>query len=57
MLPIDTLTLFIIFFSILLISVVMWAVPVRLYVEALSAGSRVGMGHLVGMRLRKLGKS
>ena len=52
--PIDTLTLFIIFFSVLLISVVMWAVPVRLYVEALSAGARVGMGYLVGMRLRKV---
>ena len=52
--PIDTLTLFIMFFGVLLISVILWAVPVRLYVEALSAGVRVGMGYLVGMRLRKV---
>ena len=52
--PIDTFTLFVIFFGVLFISVVLWAVPVRLYVEALSAGVRVGMGSLVGMRLRKV---
>ena len=50
----NILTLFVIFFGILFISVIAWAVPVRLWVEALSADARVGMGNLVGMRLRKV---
>ena len=36
------------------IVVVLWAVPVRLWIEAASAGVRIGMGYLVGMRLRKV---
>ncbi len=36
------------------IIIVMWAIPVRLWVEAISAGTRVGIGYLVGMRLRKV---
>jgi uncharacterized protein YqfA (UPF0365 family) len=36
------------------IIVVLWAVPVRLWIEAISAGVRIGMGYLVGMRLRKV---
>src|SRR5690606_13328282 len=31
-----------------------WASPVRLWVEAVFAGVRVGIGELVGMRLRKV---
>ena len=50
----DIFTLFVIFFAIFFISVIAWAVPVRLWVEALSAGVRVGMGNLIGMRLRKV---
>ena len=50
----NILTLFVIFFGILFISVIALAVPVRLWVEALSADARVGMGNLVGMRLRKV---
>ena len=50
----DVVTLMVFFFAILFISVMMWAVPVRLWIEALSAGARVGMGYLVGMRLRKV---
>ena len=50
----NILTLFVIFFGILFISVIAWAVPVRLWIEALSADARVGMGNLVGMRLRKV---
>ena len=50
----NILTLFVIFFGIFFISVIAWAVPVRLWVEALSADARVGMGNLVGMRLRKV---
>ena len=30
-----------------------WALPVRLYLEAVGSGVRVGFGDLVGMRLRK----
>ncbi len=36
------------------IFILAWAVPVRLWVEALFSGVRVGMGTLVGMRLRKV---
>jgi uncharacterized protein YqfA (UPF0365 family) len=38
----------------LVILILIWAVPVRLWVEAVSAGVRVGIGDLVGMRLRKV---
>ncbi|HEX7119440.1 MAG TPA: flotillin-like protein FloA [Longimicrobiales bacterium] len=31
-----------------------WAVPVRLWIEAVFAGVRVGLGDLIGMRLRKV---
>ena len=50
----DIVPLFLILFAIFFISVIAWAVPVRLWVEALSAGVRVGMGNLIGMRLRKV---
>ncbi|MGD2122768.1 MAG: flotillin-like protein FloA [Gemmatimonadota bacterium] len=36
------------------IAILAWAVPVRLWIEAISAGVRVGIGYLVGMRLRKV---
>lgn len=35
-----------------IVLVVLWAVPVRLWIEAISAGVRVRMTYLVGMRLR-----
>ena len=38
----------------LLVLLLAWAVPVRLWVEAVFAGVRVGLGDLVGMRLRKV---
>ncbi len=50
----DIVTLVVLFIVIAFISLVAWAVPVRLYIEALSAGARVGMGNLIGMRLRKV---
>ncbi len=31
-----------------------WAIPVRLWVEAIFAGVKIGIGELVGMRLRKV---
>ena len=37
-----------------LVSVLLWAIPVRLWIEALSAGVKVGIGTLIGMRLRKV---
>jgi uncharacterized protein YqfA (UPF0365 family) len=46
--------IFVIFAIILGVSTVLWAIPVRLWVEAISAGVRVGIGSLVGMRLRKV---
>ena len=36
------------------ISIILWAVPVRLWIEAGSAGVKVGIGSLIGMRLRKV---
>jgi uncharacterized protein YqfA (UPF0365 family) len=40
--------------AVVLLSVLAWAIPVRLWIEAISAGVRVGIGYLVGMRLRKV---
>ncbi len=40
--------------AIAFIFILAWAIPVRLWVEAISAGVRVGIGYLVGMRLRKV---
>ena len=50
----DIFSLFVLLMVIMLISVVAWAVPVRLWVEAISADVRIGIGHLIGMRLRKV---
>ena len=38
----------------ILISIIMWAVPVRLWIEAKTSSGRVGIGSLIGMRLRKV---
>ena len=40
--------------AVIFIFFVAWAIPVRLWVEAISAGVKVGIGTLVGMRLRKV---
>ena len=34
--------------------IVSWAVPLRLWIEAMASGVHVGLGSLVGMRLRKV---
>jgi uncharacterized protein YqfA (UPF0365 family) len=47
-------TLVIIFFAILLLVVLFSFIPIRLWIEALAAGVRIGLGTLVGMRLRKV---
>jgi uncharacterized protein YqfA (UPF0365 family) len=44
----------IVFLAFFLIMIVSWAVPVRLWIEAFASGVRVGLGSLVGMRLRKV---
>lgn len=36
------------------LAIIVWAVPVRLWVEAVFAGVKIGLGDLVGMRLRKV---
>jgi uncharacterized protein YqfA (UPF0365 family) len=41
-------------FAVIIIFFITWAIPVRLWIEAISAGVRVGIGTLVGMRLRKV---
>ncbi|HEX6588807.1 MAG TPA: flotillin-like protein FloA [Longimicrobiales bacterium] len=38
----------------IIILLIVWAVPVRLWVEAVFAGVRVSLGSLIGMRLRKV---
>jgi uncharacterized protein YqfA (UPF0365 family) len=55
--PADQMLGFTTFFlvaAVVFLSVLAWAIPVRLWVEAISAGVRVGIGYLVGMRLRKV---
>ena len=42
------------FALIALFMAVLWAVPVRLWIEAISAGVRIGITYLIGMRLRKV---
>ena len=49
-----TTSVFVLITSIILLSIVLWAIPVRLWVEAISAGVKVGILYLVGMRLRKV---
>jgi uncharacterized protein YqfA (UPF0365 family) len=48
---ITPVVLVLVIFALLLL---VWAVPVRLWVEAVFAGVKVGIGDLIGMRLRKV---
>ncbi len=41
-------------FAVAFVILLFWAVPVRLWIEAMSAGVQVSMTQLVGMRLRKV---
>jgi uncharacterized protein YqfA (UPF0365 family) len=41
-------------FVVIFLLLITWAVPVRLWIEAVSAGVHVGLGDLIGMRLRKV---
>jgi len=40
--------------AVVLVLLLAWAVPLRLWIEAISSGVRVGLGELIGMRLRKV---
>ena len=42
------------FLAVMVVFFVAWAIPVRLWIEAISAGVKVGIGTLIGMRLRKV---
>jgi uncharacterized protein YqfA (UPF0365 family) len=40
--------------AVIALMIISWAVPVRLWIEAIFAGVRVSIGDLIGMRLRKV---
>lgn len=40
--------------AVALLAFIVWAVPLRLWVEAVFAGVKIGLGDLIGMRLRKV---
>jgi uncharacterized protein YqfA (UPF0365 family) len=50
----DIFSLFVLVMAVAFVSLIAWAIPVRLWVEAISAGVRIGIGYLIGMRLRKV---
>ncbi len=47
-------TFALLFAALLALLALAWAVPVRLWIEAIFSGVRLGLGSLVGMRLRKV---
>ncbi|MBA2245657.1 MAG: flotillin-like FloA family protein, partial [Gemmatimonadetes bacterium] len=47
-------TLFIIFIAVVFLIIIASFVPIRLWIEAMAAGVRIGLGTLIGMRLRKV---
>ena len=47
-------TFALLFAGFIAIMVLLWAVPVRLWIEAISSRASVGLGSLIGMRLRKV---
>jgi uncharacterized protein YqfA (UPF0365 family) len=47
-----TTGLFVIFIAFVLFALILWIVPVALFVQALLSGAYVGIGTLIGMRLR-----
>ncbi|MFW6039874.1 MAG: flotillin-like FloA family protein, partial [Gemmatimonadota bacterium] len=46
--------MFLVFAGVMFIAILSWAVPLRLWLEAFASGVRVGLGNLIGMRLRKV---
>ena len=51
------MSVLLLFGVVLLLFMLAWAVPVRLWVSAIFSGVRVGLGTLVGMRLRRVNPS
>jgi uncharacterized protein YqfA (UPF0365 family) len=47
-------TLFVLFLAVVLLIVLFSFIPIRLWIEAMAAGVRIGLGTLIGMRLRKV---
>lgn len=47
-------TLFIVFLVVIALVILATVIPIRLWIEALAAGVRIGLGTLIGMRLRKV---
>jgi len=50
----NALPVLVLVLAVVVLSFVFWAIPVRLWIAAISAGAPVGIGDLVGMRLRKV---
>jgi uncharacterized protein YqfA (UPF0365 family) len=48
------LPVFILAVAVVMLLILLWAVPVRLWIEAVFAGVKVSLGDLIGMRLRKV---
>jgi uncharacterized protein YqfA (UPF0365 family) len=48
------LSFFLVIAGFLLVMLILWMVPVRLWVTALASGAYVALGSLIGMRLRKV---
>ena len=48
------ITVGLLFVGLIALMTLLWAVPVRLWMEAFFSGVRLGLGNLVGMRLRKV---
>ena len=46
--------IFLVFGALVLLMMIGWAVPLRLWITAMASGVRVGLGNLIGMRLRKV---
>jgi uncharacterized protein YqfA (UPF0365 family) len=52
--PLSAMSLAVLIIGVIFVMILMWAVPVRLWIEAIFSGVAVGLGTLVGMRLRKV---
>ena len=47
-------SIFVLLGVVVLLSIILWAIPVRLWIEAVFSGVRISIGQLIGMRLRKV---
>ena len=54
---IDYFPPFLLVLAAILVLLLVWAVPVRLWIAAIAAGVRIGLGDLIGMRLRRVSPS